>query len=43
MFKKVALMMYPVKDSKRARSFYGETLGLTMGSNSSNGVWTEYD
>jgi predicted enzyme related to lactoylglutathione lyase len=43
MFKKVAFTMYPVKDWKRARSFYGETLGLTMGSNSSDGMWTEYD
>lgn len=43
MFKKVAFTMYPVKDPKRARSFYEETLGLTVGKNSSNGVWTEYD
>ena len=32
-----------MKDSKRTRAFYGETLGLTIGSNSSSGVWTEYD
>jgi len=43
MFKKVAFTMYPVKDAKRARAFYGETLGLQMGSHSANGVWTEYD
>lgn len=43
MFKKVAFTMYPVKDAKRARSFYEGTLGLTVGSHSPNGVWTEYD
>ena len=43
MLKKVAFTMYPVKDSKRARSFYEGTLGLTVGSHSENGVWTEYD
>jgi predicted enzyme related to lactoylglutathione lyase len=43
MFKKVAFTMYPVKDSKRARAFYEGTLGLTVGSHASNGVWTEYD
>jgi predicted enzyme related to lactoylglutathione lyase len=43
MLKKVAFTMYPVKDAKRARAFYEETLGLTPGSNSSNGIWTEYD
>ena len=43
MFKKVAFTMYPVKDSKRARDFYETTLGLTAGSKSANGVWTEYD
>jgi predicted enzyme related to lactoylglutathione lyase len=43
MFKKVAFTMYPVKDSARARKFYGETLGLTVGSHSDNGTWTEYD
>ena len=43
MFKKVAFTMYPVQDAQRARAFYGETLGLKMGSASSNGVWTEYD
>jgi predicted enzyme related to lactoylglutathione lyase len=43
MYKKVAFSMYPVKDSKRARAFYGETLGLKLGSCAPNGVWTEYD
>jgi predicted enzyme related to lactoylglutathione lyase len=43
MFKKVAFTLYPVKDWKRARAFYGETLGLVAGSKSENGVWTEYD
>ena len=41
--KKVAFTMYPVTDSKRARAFYEETLGLTVGRHSSNGIWTEYD
>jgi predicted enzyme related to lactoylglutathione lyase len=43
MFKKVAFTMYPVEDWKRARAFYGETLGLKAGSQASNGMWTEYD
>jgi predicted enzyme related to lactoylglutathione lyase len=43
MIKKVAFTMYPVKDWKRARAFYGETLGLKIGSKSPDGVWTEYD
>jgi predicted enzyme related to lactoylglutathione lyase len=43
MFKKVAFTMYPVTDSKRARAFYEGTLGLSVGSHSSDGVWTEYD
>lgn len=43
MYKKVAFTMYPVKDAVRARAFYGETLGLKMGSHSKDGVWTEYD
>ena len=43
MFMKVAFTMYPVQDWKRARAFYGETLGLKIGSKSSDGVWTEYD
>jgi predicted enzyme related to lactoylglutathione lyase len=43
MLKKVAFTMYPVKDSKRARSFYEQTLGLAVGKTSSSGTWTEYD
>ena len=43
MFKKVAFTMYPVQDWKRARTFYGETLGLKMGRSSLDGAWTEYD
>ena len=43
MLKKVAFTMYPVKDAARARAFYEGTLGLTVGSHASNGVWTEYD
>ncbi len=43
MYKKVAFTMYPVKDANRARAFYGGTLGLKLGSNSSNGMWSEYD
>lgn len=43
MFEKIAFTMYPVKNGKRARAFYEETLGLAVGSHSSNGVWTEYD
>lgn len=43
MFKKVAFTMYPITDAERARAFYGETLGLTLGSHSENGTWTEYD
>jgi predicted enzyme related to lactoylglutathione lyase len=35
--------MHPVQDWKRARAFYGETLGLKIGSKSADGVWTEYD
>jgi predicted enzyme related to lactoylglutathione lyase len=41
--KKVAFTMYPVKDAVRARAFYEKTLGLTRGSASADGVWTEYD
>jgi predicted enzyme related to lactoylglutathione lyase len=43
MFQKVAFTMFPVKDAERARNFYGKTLGLTIGSNSPSGTWTEYD
>jgi predicted enzyme related to lactoylglutathione lyase len=43
MLKKVAFTMFPVQDAQRARAFYEGTLGLTVGSHSPNGVWTEYD
>jgi predicted enzyme related to lactoylglutathione lyase len=43
MFEKVAFTMLPVRDMKRARAFYEKTLGLAVGSHSSNGIWTEYD
>ena len=32
MFRKVAFNVYPVQDWQRARAFYGETLGLRIGS-----------
>jgi predicted enzyme related to lactoylglutathione lyase len=43
MLKKVAFTMYPVQDIKRARSFYEEQLGLTVGRISAGGSWVEYD
>lgn len=43
MLKKVAFTMFPVADPARARAFYEQTLGLTRGSHSENGTWTEYD
>jgi predicted enzyme related to lactoylglutathione lyase len=43
MLKKVAFTMFPVADAARARAFYEQTLGLTRGSHSADGVWTEYD
>lgn len=46
MFKKIAFTMYPVTDVARARAFYEETLGLTLGSHSEHGGdqhWIEYD
>ncbi|MEJ7596504.1 MAG: VOC family protein [Kofleriaceae bacterium] len=43
MLKKVAFTLYPVKDATRARAFYEQTLGLTRGSASPSGTWTEYD
>lgn len=42
MFKKVAFTMYPVIDMARARRFYEETLGLSVGSNYEE-RWVEYD
>lgn len=41
MIRKVAFTMYPIKDPNRARAFYGETLGLTVGTN--HDQWIEYD
>ncbi|MDY7226951.1 VOC family protein [Hyalangium rubrum] len=43
--KKVAFTMYPVADVARARKFYEETLGLTVGTAGSHGNmhWIEYD
>lgn len=43
MLQKVAFTLLPAKDATRARAFYEETLGLTRGSASPDGVWTEYD
>lgn len=43
MLKKVAFTLFPVDDPARARAFYEETLGLTRGLSSPDGVWTEYD
>jgi predicted enzyme related to lactoylglutathione lyase len=43
MLKKVAFTMFPVKDTRRARTFYEGTLGLSVGMHAENGVWTEYD
>jgi catechol 2,3-dioxygenase-like lactoylglutathione lyase family enzyme len=43
MLKKVAFTMFPVKDTSRARTFYEQTLGLNVGKQAANGVWTEYD
>jgi predicted enzyme related to lactoylglutathione lyase len=41
--KKVAFTMYPVEDINRARKFYENKLGLTVGKISDNGAWVEYD
>lgn len=45
MLRKVAFTMYPMKDTVRARKFYGEVLGLKEGSsgNQGDGWWVEYD
>ena len=45
MLKKVAFTMYPITDAPRARKFYEETLGLTIGSHGNQGDkwWIEYD
>lgn len=37
MIKKVAFTMYPVTDIERARDFYENTLGLTVGKISDEG------
>jgi predicted enzyme related to lactoylglutathione lyase len=43
MFSKVAFTMYPVKDMKRARAFYEETLGLGPSRNGATSPWVEFD
>lgn len=43
MLRKIAFTMLSVTDPARARRFYEETLGLTRGLASGDGVWTEYD
>ena len=45
MLKKVAFTLYPITDAPRARKFYEETLGLTIGSHGNQGDkwWIEYD
>ncbi len=43
MLKKIAFTMFPVTDAQRARAFYRDQLGLSIGSHSPDGVWTEYD
>jgi predicted enzyme related to lactoylglutathione lyase len=45
MIKKVAFTMLPVLDVPRARKFYEETLGLTVGLHGGQGDnwWIEYD
>jgi len=42
MVKKIAFTAYPVKDMKRARSFYEGELGLVL-STKPHDVWIEYD
>jgi predicted enzyme related to lactoylglutathione lyase len=41
-FKDVAFVMYPVRDMKKARSFYESTLGLQVTA-SWQDQWVEYD
>lgn len=43
MLKKVAFTMYPVLNMSRARDFYENKLGLSVGKISANGEWVEYD
>ncbi len=40
---KVAFTVYPTTDAARARAFYQDVLGLTLGSHSTDGTWSEYD
>jgi extradiol dioxygenase family protein len=39
--RKLAFTMYPIRDPDRARAFYGETLGLKVGTN--HDQWIERD
>jgi predicted enzyme related to lactoylglutathione lyase len=45
MLKKVAFSMYPIVDVARARNFYEQLLGLTIGAHGNQGDkwWIEYD
>ncbi len=43
MLNKVAFTMYPVKDMKRARAFYEETLGLPSSKYGETSPWVEFD
>jgi len=45
MLKKIAFVTYPIVDVARARAFYEETLGLTIGLHGNQGDkwWIEYD
>jgi predicted enzyme related to lactoylglutathione lyase len=45
MIKKIAFTMFPMENVPRARKFYEETLGLTIGNNGNRGDqwWIEYD
>lgn len=45
MLKKVAFTMYPITDVQRARNFYENILGLSIGSHGNQGEhhWIEYD
>lgn len=45
MLRRIAFTIYPVTDVARARRFYEETLGLTIGMHGNQGDnwWIEYD
>jgi predicted enzyme related to lactoylglutathione lyase len=45
MIKKIAFTMFPMENVPRARKFYEETLGLTIGNHGNRGDqwWIEYD